>query len=211
MEHRQALAALLRRCTLPAPEAFVAGAAAHLAEVYRWNQRMDLTAIPEAEAAEKHALDSVLPFAALDPAATVLDVGSGAGFPGIPLALWWPSSRVTLLEPLRKRRSFLESCCARLGLDCQVRGEAAEQLGGATWNLVTSRATLPWAVLLEIAPRLLAPGGTLLALCGPEQSPRPGELEALRTRDPAWAGLETRSYHLPGGAPRVALLGRTRG
>jgi len=190
----------LRAGLKPSPE-FLAGAEKHLADIYRWNKVHDLTAIPASEAAERHTLDSILPFKDLSPAATVLDVGSGAGFPGIPLSLWWPQSTITLLEPLRKRRSFLENECARLGLTTQVRGESIEQLKDTQYDLVTSRATLPWEILLSACEPAIKPGGRLVGLLGPEQSPSEKDLERIS----GWQMFHVEHYRLPTGAQRVAL------
>lgn len=208
VKHRQSLQVLFSQQGIQAPDRFLEGAARHLEQVYKWNQRMDLTAIPETEAAEKHTLDSILPFVGQPPPPTLLDIGSGAGFPGVPLALWWPATSVTLLEPLRKRRSFLESCSALLELSTHVRGEQAEQLTGS-WSLITSRATLPWQILLSVSLPLLTPGGTLIALLGPEQSPSSDQIAEICARDAGWAELQTTRYTLPSGAPRVRLVGRS--
>ena len=183
--------------------AFLAGTTRHLEDVYRWNKVHDLTAVPPDQAAERHVLDSILPFSQLTPAATVLDVGSGAGFPGIPLALWWPTSVITLCEPLRKRRSFLETVVASLNLSCQLSGTAVEQLTG-TWDLVTSRATLPWPQLLSAALPRLSPGGTLVALLGPDQAPSQADIPHLES-GLGWENVRVTPYQLPSGAPRTVL------
>ena len=84
-----------------------------------WNSRINLTAITEPQAVvEKHFLDSLL---LLDDVTfgdgdTLIDVGTGAGFPGIPLAIVCPNLKVTLLDSLRKRVTFLETVAAELGL-----------------------------------------------------------------------------------------------
>lgn len=189
------------RAGLRPSAAFLEGAEKHLADIYRWNKVHDLTAVPESEAAERHALDSILPFKEMAPPATLLDVGSGAGFPGIPLALWWPDAQVTLLEPLRKRRSFLENEGARLGLTTLVRGEPIEQLKGMQFDLVTSRATLPWEILLSACRPAIKPGGRLVGLLGPEQSPSARDLERIQ----GWKMFHVERYRLPSGAERVAL------
>lgn len=185
----------------PSPS-FVAGAITHLELVYKWNAVHDLTAVPPEQAVERHTLDSILPFRGLTPVETVLDVGSGAGFPGVPLSLWWPNAKVTLLEPLRKRRSFLETVAARLDLNAVTRGEAVEKLQGLQFDMVTSRATLPWPVLLVSCAHVVKPGGVLLGLLGPEQAPADAQLPEYAG---TWSSLETTRYALPNGVERVAL------
>lgn len=182
---------------LSASPGFFDRAREHLELVYRWNRVHDLTAIAQDQAAERHVLDSVLPFVGLEAPRTLLDIGTGAGFPGIPLALWWTACAVTLCEPLRKRRSFLETACAQLRLTARVEGQPAERLGGQ-WEMVTSRATLPWRELVVTSERLLLPGGALVALLGPEQAPTAEEAHAL--------GGQLRTYQLPSGAGRAVLM-----
>jgi len=179
---------------------FVEKARKHLEEVYRWNKVHDLTAVDPGLAVERHLVDSILPFQGVTAPRTLLDVGTGAGFPGIFLALWWPQTHVTLCEPLRKRRSFLETACARLEIDCTIVSEPVEKLGG-TWAMVTSRATLPWRILLSSCADRVEPGGWLLGLLGPEQAPRPGEVQP----DSTWQEITPRPYSLPSGAQRIAL------
>jgi 16S rRNA (guanine527-N7)-methyltransferase len=120
---------------------------------------------------DRHLLNSAA-IAALVPAgARVVDVGSGAGLPGIPLALVRPDVTVTLLEPLARRVTFLDECVDRLGLAnvTVVRGRAEEgpvrrSLGGA--DVVTARAVAPLDKLSGWCLPLLRPGGLLLAMKG---------------------------------------------
>ena len=82
----------------------------------QWNEKMNLTAITEEnEVWEKHFYDSILPFASLRPT-SMCDVGSGAGFPGIPVKIAFPDCDMTLLEPLQKRCRFLSEVVDQLGL-----------------------------------------------------------------------------------------------
>jgi 16S rRNA (guanine527-N7)-methyltransferase len=202
------LTEVFRLAHLEPTSGFLHGASQHLHNLYKWNAKQNLTAVSESEAAERHVLDSILPFVDLPAPDTLLDIGSGAGFPGVPVALWWPTTQVTLLEPRRKRRSFLESSCASLGLGCVVREERLEHLGAESWSMVTSRGTLPWADLLLRAPPYVRPGGLLVALLGPDVSPSAEVLDALLHHATAWQGLEKRAYTLPGGRKRVALHAR---
>ncbi len=120
---------------------------------------------------DRHLLNSAA-IAPLVPAgARVVDVGSGAGLPGIPLALARPDLTVALLEPLARRAAFLTECVDRLGLErvTVVRGRAEEgpvrrELGGA--DVVTARAVAPLDRLVGWCLPLLRPGGRLLAMKG---------------------------------------------
>jgi len=193
----------LEAAGISAPTVFVEKARKHLEEVYRWNKVHDLTAVQPEDAVERHLVDSLLPFVGMAQPANLLDVGTGAGFPGIFLALWWPGTKVTLCEPLRKRRSFLDTSCARLDLDCVIVSEPVERLEGQ-WAMVTSRATLPWRILLNAGGERTEPGGRLVGLLGPDQAPEVGELKP----DSTWQEIARRPYSLPSGAQRIVLEAR---
>lgn len=101
--------------------------------------------------------------------ATVVDVGSGAGLPGIPLAIARPDLDVTLLEPLERRCRWLTAVVDDLGLAPRVhvvRGRAQEVVGSLTGNVVVSRAIAPLPRLLDWCLPLVAPGGAVLAMKG---------------------------------------------
>jgi 16S rRNA (guanine527-N7)-methyltransferase len=149
-----------------------------------WNQRVNLTAVRDAEQVEeRHFVDSlncllVLPAAQSSaPALRLLDVGSGGGFPGLPLKLARPDLRLTLLDSVRKKTRFLESVVAELGLvGVEVLTGRAEDLARAVeyrerFDLVVARALAPLPVLLELCLPFLQIGGRLIA-------PRRGDLLA---------------------------------
>ncbi|MGH3345706.1 MAG: 16S rRNA (guanine(527)-N(7))-methyltransferase RsmG [Nocardioides sp.] len=121
---------------------------------------------------ERHLVNCAV-LAELVPAnASVCDVGSGAGLPGVVLAIARPDVRVTLVEPLLRRTSFLEDVVADLDLSgCEVRRERAEALHGVEqYDVVTSRAVAPLAKLLGWSMPLVAPGGALVAMKGSRAS-----------------------------------------
>lgn len=102
------------------------------------------------------------------PGASVADVGSGAGLPGLVWAICRPDCRVTLIEPLLRRSTFLEESVAQLGLAERVaviRGRAEDQ-GDLQFSVVTARAVAPLVRLLPWTMPLVAPGGRLVALKG---------------------------------------------
>lgn len=97
-----------------------------------WNQKMNLTAITDPEGILiKHFLDSILPFTLvpLPQGALLIDVGTGAGFPAIPLLIWRPDLQITLLDSLKKRLTFLEAALSTCGLAAQVIHSRAEDGG----------------------------------------------------------------------------------
>ena len=114
----------------------------------------------------RHLLSSAA-LAELVPAgADVTDLGSGAGLPGIPMAIARPDLRVTLVEPMLRRTGFLEQVVATLGISVAVRRARAEELVPAGCQIVVARALAPLRELLEMALPLLKPGGELLAVKG---------------------------------------------
>ena len=122
---------------------------------------------------ERHLLNSVV-VAELVPAGTcsLVDLGSGAGLPGIVLALLLPDSEVILLEPALRRATFLEECVAELALANArvVRARAEQMAGELAADVVTARAVAPLDRLAALAVGLLKPGGILLAVKGAKAS-----------------------------------------
>ena len=116
----------------------------------------------------RHVLNSAAVAGALAdaPSLRVVDVGSGAGLPGIPLSLVRPDLRITLLEPLARRVSFLDEAVATLALDIEVLRGRAEEVGEPRWDVAIARAVAPLERLLALAERLLLPHGVLLAIKG---------------------------------------------
>ncbi|HEX4212058.1 MAG TPA: 16S rRNA (guanine(527)-N(7))-methyltransferase RsmG [Candidatus Dormibacteraeota bacterium] len=105
----------------------------------------------------------------------VVDVGSGGGMPGIPLAIARPDLGVSLLESDQRKAAFLHSASARLGVPVEVLAERAETVGRGdrreSFDLAVCRALAPLAVLAELCLPLLRVGGTLLAMKGPGEDP----------------------------------------
>ena len=116
---------------------------------------------------QRHILNSIAISPLLPLGATIVDVGSGAGLPGLPLAIVRPDLRVTLLEPLLRRSSFLELAVEELDLGARVavvRGRAEEHR--ARYDVVTCRAVAPLPRLVGWCAPLVAAGGSLVALKG---------------------------------------------
>lgn len=136
------------------------------------NKVMNLTGITEEEEVyEKHFYDSLLfSFNEDMENLSLIDVGSGAGFPGIPLAITYPSLKITLLEPLMKRCVFLSLVVEELGLkNVEVvcdRAEIYSKENKEKFDIATARAVSKLNILLEIASQMIKVGGYFVALKG---------------------------------------------
>ena len=144
---------------------------AYEALVAHWALRLDLVAPGElARFHERHVLDSLKALRLLDslPAGPVVDVGSGAGLPGIPLALAGGTRRWTLLEPRRRRAAFLEEVVRELELDTRVLALTAKQAeeAGERFVAATARALAPPPQAFEILTPLLEPQGVAIVWIG---------------------------------------------
>ena len=130
---------------------------------------------------ERHLLNCAVVGELLNPGQSLVDVGSGAGLPGIPLALTSAAPTVTLVEPLLRRTRFLEEAVAALALGNRIhvlRGRAEAMSPSRGWDVATARAVAPLDVLARLCRPLLAPSGRLLALKGASASQ---EFEALES------------------------------
>lgn len=132
-----------------------------------WNEKFNLTAITDKdEIEEKHFIDSIELVNFFDlKNKTLIDIGSGAGFPGIPLAIVEPSLKVTLLEATGKRVTFLKEVVKELNLKNVevIQGRAEELRTREKYDIVTARAVKELNVLLEISFYLVKVGGSFIA------------------------------------------------
>ena len=117
---------------------------------------------------ERHLLNCLALSSAIPQGATVADLGSGAGLPGLVLAIGRPDLEITLVEPLQRRTAFLDEVVAELGLTgvTTLRKRAEELHGTRSFDVVTARALAPLSRLLGWAMPLVAAGGELLAMKG---------------------------------------------
>lgn len=208
---------LLADSGLALPTATLAALETFLAELLRWNQKVNLTSITEpAEAREKHLLDSLslLPLVRGDE--RLLDIGSGGGFPSIPLKLASPGLQVVSVDAVQKKIAFQRHVARLLGL----KGFTAEHLrveqlphhplGVGGFDLVVSRAFAALDQFAALALPCLAPAGRIIAMKGAE-----GEKE-LQQHSEALSSLglvcsELRVLRLPRSGAMRSLIVLTRG
>lgn len=142
-----------------------------LAELDRWRRVMDLTGPLTAPELADHALESALGANLLPPGASVLDIGSGAGFPGVPLAITRPDSPITALEPRAKRAEFLRHIARTVPVrNLKVIQRRLEELEPRSFDVATSRAVGGLAKLADDGPFLQA-GGLFLVWTTEPQKP----------------------------------------
>jgi 16S rRNA (guanine527-N7)-methyltransferase len=174
----QALAAGLAELGLSLPPSAQGRLLDYLSLLRRWNRTYNLTAVREEGAmVNRHLLDSLAVLPHL-PGQRICDVGSGAGLPGIPLALALPQAQVTLLDASEKKAAFLRQAVIELGIEnAQVACARVERWDPpARFDIVISRALAPLARFASLASHLVAAGGVLAAMKGAD--PR-AEIEEL--------------------------------
>jgi 16S rRNA (guanine527-N7)-methyltransferase len=163
-----------------------------------WNRKVALVSQDDlAVVLDKHVADALFAAAHCRDARAVADLGSGAGFPGLVIAIVWPTLRVTLIEARGKKVSFLEEACrvATVGNANPVQGRieavSADPHHRGAYDRVTSRALADLDALRTLAQPLAAPGGILLAMRS-AAAPVPSDARRI-------------DYALPDGTPRVLV------
>ncbi len=185
------------------PDGAVAKLARVLTELERWNRRVNLTAIRDLESmVSGHILDS-LAVRPLLVGRRVIDVGTGAGFPGLPLAIAEPQIEFGLLDSNGKKISFVRHVIGELGLSnaTAIRARAEDYAPAERFDTVIARALASIPKLLQLAGHLIKEEGVLLALKGKHPA---AELESIE-EIPGWKyvvtdltvpGLETHARHV---------------
>lgn len=170
-----------------------------------YNKNVNLTAITEfSEVVEKHFIDSVLPFTMLEipRGASVIDVGTGAGFPSLPLLIMRPDLQMTLCDSLQKRCVYLELACGKIGVRAKIIHSRAEDLGRKLrekFDVSTARAVAAMPVLTEYCLPFVKVGGIFAALKSVNEDMNAAE-NAVKTLG---GKLEkTEDYKLPNGDGR---------
>ena len=143
----------------------------YLRELKSWNEKFNLTAIKDDEGVViKHFLDSLTPLKFIKPGSSLLDIGSGAGFPGIPLKIVEPSLKVTLLDSVNKKVTFMKHIISELGLTdieaIHIRAEELAKTKKENYDVVISRALMNLSDFVKLGEPLLKPDGVLIAMKG---------------------------------------------
>jgi 16S rRNA (guanine527-N7)-methyltransferase len=173
----------------------------YLSLLLKWNKIHNLTAIRNADdVVNRHFLESIALLPHLGTLGSLLDLGTGAGFPGLPLAIMQPDWQVTLLDSVQKKIAFCQEVARVCGLN-NVRAISARAESPTTqvelgqFECVISRATWSMADYLPIAIPYLRPGGQIIALKGPRHLEELAEVHSL----PAHIlGPEIEAFTVPG-------------
>ena len=204
----------LQRLEIELPEARVDAILRFGALVLEKNRVMNLTAITDpVQAAELHLLDSLSLLKALPLAGkSLLDVGTGAGFPGVPLKLAEPTIRLTLLDSLQKRMRWLEAeALPELGIEARFLTGRAEEFAAANrekFDVVTSRAVARLNLLCELCLPYVHLGGYFLAMKGAQAGEELAEAaKAIRTLGGSFE--RTESFEIGGATHTVIVIRKT--
>lgn len=175
------------------------------------NKHLNLTAITTPEGIEdRHFVDSLLLAAQPEVAGRMVDVGTGAGFPGIVAKIYKPDLELTLMEPTGKRVEFLRTVCGELGLaQVEFAKERAEEAARKVWrevfDVASARAVAALPVLCEYCLPLVKVGGVFIAMKGPDAA---AETEASKNALHKLGGKleEVRAFTLPDGSTRNLVI-----
>ncbi len=169
-------------------ESVAAAFSTHALELVKWSRKINLTSITQPrEIAVKHFVDSLAPAQFIPQDARLLDIGSGGGFPGIPLKILKPSLSVLLIDGVRKKANFLKHVLRILKLKHieahQFRAEKLHENPAFlnSFDIVISRALSSLELFVKMAMPLLAVGGAIIAMKGEVD---PIELDQLRSNAP---------------------------
>ena len=172
-----------------------------------YNEKVNLTAITSPEGIEdRHFADSLLFAAQPEVQGKLVDVGTGAGFPGIVAKIYKPDLELTLMEPTGKRVDFLRYACAELGLTgVEFAKERAEEAARKVWreqfDVATARGVAALPMLSEYCLPLVKVGGVFLAMKGPGAAEELAESGAA-LKKLGGKGSGVAEFHLPGGDVR---------
>lgn len=174
-----------------------------------YNKNVNLTAITDfKEIVEKHFIDSILPFTSLKIAenSNFIDVGTGAGFPSLPLLIWRDDLKGTLCDSLQKRCVYLEKACEKLGIKAEIVHTRAEELGRERrekYDFATARAVSAMPVLTEFCLPFVRKDGLFIALKSVNEDAKSAE-NAIKTLGGRLE--EVRDYALPSGDKRRIMI-----
>jgi 16S rRNA (guanine527-N7)-methyltransferase len=181
-------------------------------ELLRWNKTVNLTAIRDKKQVYlKHFVDSLSLLQVIGPVRKMLDVGSGGGFPGLPIAIMRPDIQICSIDAVAKKISFQRHICRTVGIHNvdAIHGRVESLPESGKYDLIVSRAFTDIGRFVELVERLLDPCGTILLMCGPEQNSDQKSLNQLLAKHHLVLS-QTVKYQLPAGAGTRTLVALVR-
>lgn len=186
MENKMLLKTCCEQMQIPLTEQMADQFMVYMSILLEWNKKMNLTSITEErEVVLKHFADSLslLPYLAISENTKIIDVGTGAGFPGLPVKIACPEVSMTLLDSVQKKIGFLEEAITSMGLEeiacvhSRAEDGAQNPLYREQFDYCVSRAVANLTVLAEYCLPFVKVGGTLAALKGPDAQGEIAEAE----------------------------------
>ena len=145
----------VKTANIDVPDNFFDNIQKYKVHLQKWNKIHNLTGARDEATLDDFIFDAIYPLSFLPPVKSLLDIGTGAGFPGMILAFALPNTKVTLVEPLTKRASFLQFIKADLRLDnVHIIKKRVEEMKSETFELITSRAVTETKLLLALSKEL---------------------------------------------------------
>jgi 16S rRNA (guanine527-N7)-methyltransferase len=196
----------------------------HGRELVLWNRKTNLTAITDPlEIAVKHFIDSLAALPLIPDNASLLDIGSGGGFPGLPLKIMRPLQPITMVDGVHKKISFIKYMIRLLALEhvaaLHIRAEdmVSDKAYAGYFDVITCRALADLKTIVQLSLPLLSPRGIIIAYKGPTERPETveslsaGEVGLLHGNDTHTLQLSSRDYRLPitKESRRLIILRRT--
>lgn len=151
-------------------------------ELLHWNKKVNLTAITGLnEVRIKHFIDSLSLLKVIGAAESLLDVGSGGGFPCLPIAIMRPELAIRSIDAVEKKINFQRHICRKLGIKNldPVHGRVENLPGNPKYDLIVSRAFTDIDRFVELVERLMSRNGAIILMCGPEQNSDEKSLQPL--------------------------------
>ncbi len=194
------LKATLQNDAIVLPDDFFYKVQQYKEHLHKWNKIHNLTGAKDNNTLNGFIYDAIFPLSFLPPVTTLMDIGTGAGFPGMILAFGLPNTQVTLVEPLTKRASFLQFIKAALKLEnVTVVKKRVQELPPQRFDLITSRAVTDTQLLLELSKNFRDENSLLLFYKGEKVF---DEIDKASLKDIHYKVIETNNRH-------YLLLGET--
>lgn len=153
----------IKQTDIVVPQNFFSNIQKYKEHLFKWNKIHNLTGARDETTLDEFIFDALFPVSFLPPVTSLLDIGTGAGFPGMILAFALPDTKITLVEPLTKRASFLQFIKADLNLqNVTIIKKRVEEMESEIFELITSRAVTETKLLLDLSKNLRDQNSMLL-------------------------------------------------